>query len=101
MTEVVPADEIEKIVGWPRHDTRHYARAVSAEQKVYILHSQECLDARPDPRACMFSWALDNGIDPKVWDGLEDLPVRVTVWKDKRLRPVERIPLGTSGRNAQ
>lgn len=94
MTEVVPADEIEGIVGWPRHATRHYARAVSAERQVYVLHSQQCFDTRPDLNTCMFSVALENGIDQDVWKGLEDTPVRVTIWRDKKLRPVERIPLG-------
>lgn len=43
MTERVPADEIENIVGRKRSVKDHYARAVSAEQTVYILHSRECL----------------------------------------------------------
>lgn len=95
MTEV-PAEEIEKIVGTFRHATRHYARAVSAERTVYILHSQQCFDARPDLRTCMFSVALESGIDPVVWDGFEDRAVRVSIWKDKKLWPSDRLPLGDS-----
>lgn len=34
MTERVPSDQIEKIVGVERHPRFHYARAVSAEKKV-------------------------------------------------------------------
>lgn len=87
MSEIVPADKIEKIVGIERHATRHYARAVSAEQVVYILHSQECKGAHADLRPCRFSIALDNGIDEYDWSDHEDRPVRVMVHHD-RLVPV-------------
>jgi hypothetical protein len=78
MSERVPADEIERIVGIERHPTRHYARAVSAEQTVYILHSQMCRDIYGDLRECSFSLALDNGIDGGDWSEHEDKQVRVT-----------------------
>lgn len=45
MTEIVPDPKIQQIVGVYRHDTLHYGRAVTAEQRVYILHSRECLDS--------------------------------------------------------
>ncbi|WP_328856862.1 hypothetical protein OG579_16840 [Williamsia herbipolensis] len=79
MTDLVPTDQIEQIVGVARHPNRHYARAVSAEQTVYILHSRECLDSGIDLRRCMFSTALDRGIDITQWDGHEDAPVLVAV----------------------
>jgi len=88
VTNVVPADQIEEIVGIRRHPTRHYARAVSAEQIVYILHSQRCKASTPDLRACFFSLALDNGIDEDDWSGMEDQAIRVTITRSQRLIPV-------------
>lgn len=75
MTDLVPATDIERIVGAQRHATLHLGRAVSDEQTVYILHSQQCLDSGIDLRACEYSLALDNGIEPDDWDGREDLAV--------------------------
>lgn len=89
MSDLVPADEIEAIVGVKRHQSEHYARALSAEQKVYILHSQGCLDditssdpaMRRDLSECPYSLALDRGID--LADGwTEDVPILVTVGRD-------------------
>lgn len=77
MTEKVPADGIEIVVGRRRHPVNHYARAVSAEQVVYILHSRECLLTNPDLRDCPHSLALDRGIDLDCW--VEDVPLRVVV----------------------
>lgn len=87
MSSTVPADEIEQIVGVERHPTRHYARAVSAEQVVYILHSHRCKNRGRDLRKCLFSRALDNGIDDADWHGVEDRPVRVTITRSQRLIP--------------
>ena len=67
MTERVPADEIENIVGRKRSVKDHYARAVSAEQTVYVLHSRECLAMHADLRECPWSLALDRGIDLSEW----------------------------------
>lgn len=88
MTELVPADEIEQIVGIERHETRHYARAVSEEQTVYILHSRRCRDSGRDLRECPFSVALDTGIDEYDWSDMEDQPVRVTINRSQKLIPV-------------
>lgn len=79
MSEIVPATLVEEIVGVKRHITRHYARAVSAEQTVYILHSQECLDSGIDLRDCRFSVALDRGIEEDDWFDVEDQPVVVRI----------------------
>jgi hypothetical protein len=72
MSEVVEQG-IEHIVGSKRHSTDHIARAVSAEQTVYILHSQECEATVPDLRMCPFSIAMDRGIEPDEW--IVDAPV--------------------------
>ena len=82
MTDLVPADQIEQIVGTLRHPTRHYARAITAEQTVYILHSQACRDHTPDLRDCVYSIALDRGIDPvaDAWDGHYDSPQQVALY---------------------
>lgn len=85
MADLVPADRIEQIVGAQRHPTKHMARAVSAEQTVYILHSQECRDTTPDLRDCPFSIALDRGIEHHIpWSGWRRVPdraVRVEVFR--------------------
>ena len=84
MTQQVPGDRIEAIVGRSRSAKDHYARAVSAEQTVYVLHSRECLDMYPDLRECPWSLALDRGIDISEW--VEDVPLTVRV-RDGRLVP--------------
>lgn len=88
MSELVNPDAIEAIVGVQRHPTRHYARAVSADQTVYVLHSAQCVAARPDLRDCHFSRALDNGIDEYDWSDMENQAVRVTINARRRLIPV-------------
>ena len=86
MSDLVNAADIECIVGIERHPIRHYARAVSAEQTVYILHSQECLSLYLDLRDCPWSLALDRGIDEYDWSDREDMAVLV------RLRNGRLIP---------
>jgi len=77
MTVVVPAHMIEQIVGVGRHPSRHYARAVSAERIVYVLHSQACVDDLEDLRACPFSRSLDLGIQADQW--IEDVSTIVEI----------------------
>lgn len=62
MSDLVPADQIEQIVGARRHKLAHLGRAVSAEQTVYVLHSFACRDSGIDLRTCVYSRALDAGI---------------------------------------
>lgn len=88
MSNLVPAEQIEQAVGARRHAHQHLGRAVSAEQTVYVLHSQRCKDTGRDLRDCLFSQALDNGIDQDVWSGHEDKAVRVTITRSQRLVPV-------------
>lgn len=86
------------IVGVPRHPSRHIAKAVSAEQRVYILHSQECIDSGIDLRECEFSVALDQGIDLDEWWHWQDEALPVTICDDEGdllpsvLRPGEEVP---------
>ena len=87
-TDLVDPDKIEQIVGIKRHVGWHYARVVSDEQTVYILHSQECRDSGRDLRECPYSLALDRGIHEKHWSGHEDEAVRVTINRSGRLIPV-------------
>lgn len=77
MSRLEPADQIEGIVGAPRHPELHIGRAVSSEQRVYILHSQRCFDHPSDLRLCPYSLALDTGIDPEWW--IEDVPVLLSI----------------------
>jgi hypothetical protein len=67
VSELMNRTEIEMIVGMSRHATEHYARAVSAERTVYVLHSYRCLNGGRDLRECPYSLALDEGIDPAEW----------------------------------
>ena len=83
MSELVPAEGIEQIVGARRHRTLHIARAVSAEQTVYILHSHECRNSGIDLRECGFSIALDRGLEGI---GVEDRPILVAI-EEGRLIP--------------
>jgi hypothetical protein len=83
----VPAEDIEQIVGVPRHATLHYGRAVSIERRVYILHSQDCHDHYTDLRRCPYSRALDLGITETEWT--MDQPVALEIW-DGRLTDSDR-----------
>lgn len=73
------AERTLAVVGVPRHATRHIARAVSAEQRAYVLHSQECLDSGIDLRECPFSIALDLGIAPIEWGPWQDVAIPVSI----------------------
>ena len=75
MSDLVSPTAIEKIVGVKRHRQEHYGRADSASETMYVLHSQRCLVGGIDLRECPFSVAMDSGIEPQVWDDLQDHPV--------------------------
>lgn len=85
MSDLVDPSEIERLVGVTRHATEHYGRAVSAEEQVYVLHSQQCKDTREDLRTCPYSIALDRGItSPLPWTGwrrTQDRPVHLTLYR--------------------
>ena len=87
MTDPVDRSEIEKLVGARRSPGAHLGRADSEAGKVYILHSQRCLDTGMDLRGCRFSIALDFGISMEDWEGFEDETVALRVYED-RLIPV-------------
>jgi hypothetical protein len=87
----VPSELIEGIVGHERHARIHYGRAVSSEQTMYILHSQNCLEhwektPNSDLRDCVFSVALDNGLDMNLWADKQDQAVPLSI-VDGRLWP--------------
>lgn len=92
MSSIVPTERIEQIVGATRDRQRHLARAITAEQTFYILHSQVCKDSTPDLRECPFSLALDVGIDEDMWSAALDRAVLVAVRND-RLVPVNPVEL--------
>lgn len=77
MTRLENPDRVEAIVGTLRDPEQHIARAVSAEQRVYILHSHQCVNSARDLRLCPYSLALDAGIDLDLWT--EDEAVFVTI----------------------
>lgn len=67
MTNLIPPDEVEQLVGAKRHPTKHIGRADHEERMIYILHSQECVDTNLDLRECKFSVALDRRVDGDCW----------------------------------
>lgn len=75
MSEVLDSETVEEIVGASRREAEHVGRAVSAEERMYVLHSARCLATGHDVRACAFSAALDRGIDAALWSEHMDVPV--------------------------
>lgn len=90
----VPASDIERIVGTARRRHEHMGRAVSAEQEVYILHSQDCLDSDIDLLDCPFTFALEEfGIDTEgAWAGHEDEAVVLRIVDDELVPEREPQP---------
>jgi hypothetical protein len=86
MSDIVPTDEVEDIVGAERHEWTHLGRAVSEQQRVYVLHSKGCIDTGIDLRDCAYSKALDEGIELGEWEDWEDQPVWLWI-SDGRLLP--------------
>ena len=77
MTRLEDPDRVEAIVGALRDPDQHIARAVSDEQRVYILHSHQCVESGRDLRPCPYSLALDAGIDPDSWTEDEAVFVKI------------------------
>lgn len=75
MSRVESAKTIEAKVEASRHDTDHLGRAVSVTERVYVLHSKECVARGIDLRECEFSIALDLGIHLGAWESHRDVPV--------------------------
>lgn len=90
MSETVPAGDIERIVGAPRAHRDHIGRAVSDEQRVYILHSKQCLARHEDVRNCEYSIAMDRGIVEYWWLGCEDMPVVLAI-RGPHLVPLRKV----------
>lgn len=72
MSELVDRRYIEGTVGAKRHATLHIGRLFPNSGKLYIMHSQECIDFYDGQRYldlthCKFSKALDNGLLPDDW----------------------------------
>jgi hypothetical protein len=88
VTDLERAEDIEAIVGVARHPDLHYGRAVSAERRVYILHSAACRASGIDLRDCDFSLSLDLGIDRAKWQ--EDVPVVLSIARDGEILPAPR-----------
>lgn len=83
MSNLVPTEQIEQIVGARRHSHQHLGRALSAEQTVYVLHSEKCRGSGIDLRECPYSKALDNGIDMDRWHQYQDRAVVVSPFHDR------------------
>lgn len=99
MTDLVDPEEIETIVGAPRHETLHLGRLDTPRGAVFILHSAECLAAGEDLRFCRFSIALDEGVDELLWHGWRNKPVVLAVLMDGYLSPATEAPTDRAGKS--
>lgn len=97
MSRLESTETIEATVGAPRQENIHLGRAVSAEQRVYVLHSQQCVDTGRDLRACAYSVALDEGIDLGIWENYQDRAVELAIDEDH----FDLIPLRSFTRTAE
>ncbi|MDQ1113971.1 hypothetical protein QE418_003419 [Microbacterium testaceum] len=79
MSEIQDSDVVEATVGTERREDEHLGRAVTAEERMYVLHSRQCIESGIDVRACAFSAALDRGIDERVWRDHMDTPVVLAI----------------------
>ena len=92
MTERVPANRIEALVGAKRHPWRHIIRGAMDGPDAglaYILHPDDCRNHWDDLRDCPWSLALDRG---GVWLP-DDLPHHVRLRNGELL--VDMNPWGT------
>ena len=79
MSELVDPAQIEEIVGAGRHRTEHIGRMDTRKKRIYILHSEVCMEQYgQDLRHCPYSLALDDGIAEEDW-GLRDRPVYLSI----------------------
>lgn len=79
MTDLVPTEDIERLVGASRHPALHLGRADTRDSTIYILHSQVCKDSGVDLRFCPYSLTLDAGIRDLDWAGWENRPVVLSI----------------------
>lgn len=79
MTNLVPHEDVPRIVGRPRHPTLHFGLADPESELLYILHSVECFESGRDLRECPFSLALDQGAPMDVWESYENQPVELAI----------------------
>ena len=82
-TNLVPAEEIERIVGTRRRQQWHIGHAESITETFFIMHSFECLEEYEDLRECPYSRRLGrHGIDLGIWGDLQDRPVPIILGGD-------------------
>lgn len=89
MSDPVPPEEIERLVGATRRRTKHLAVAKSKTGTVYILHSADCITKHEDLTQCTYSLVLDRGIEFDDWLGYEDQAVEISIYRGRL------IPVGT------
>ena len=82
--ELVDPNKIESIVGVERLDAWHIARWVTADDKIYILHSRQCKDSDIDLRECEYATAAPS----QDFDLFPDTPVVVVIdYYERKLTP--------------
>ncbi|MBS3177722.1 MULTISPECIES: hypothetical protein [unclassified Pseudoclavibacter] len=94
MSDLVPQDAIEIIVGAERHEALHIARMVSGEEVIYVLHSRSCLVTREelkiDLRECPYAKTTDKGLKLEDWKDCSDRAVVVRI-VNQRLKPAPEL----------
>lgn len=94
MSDQVPADQIETLVGAARDPIKHLGRLRSEDHRIYILHSEKCLGRYDDLRECPFSTAMDRGLQDDDWAEFQDKTVALAIRLDNgpaRLVPADLV----------
>lgn len=92
-TEETP-EFIETKMGVSRHQRLHIAMVCPDETMVYLSHPEEC-EARLNDRSlteCKYSYAMDTGIQTKIWTRAMNSPQFVIINHQGTLSPVEPVP---------
>lgn len=79
MSKKVDPSAIEKIVGAPRNRKAHFGKLMSDEDRMYIMHSHECVRDNEDLRQCKFSLAMDRNMPEAIWNKYADKTVLLGV----------------------
>lgn len=101
MSELVPRDQIEQLVGAHRQKAEHLVRFDSATRRVYIMHSVRCSESTEDLRTCVYSRALDDGFDIADWEAFPDRPVAAIVWNGMLVPKAARVHSARRGLGAR
>ena len=89
MTALEDPDTIEAKVGAKRSKSKHLARFVSEDERIYLMHSAQCVEITSDLRECAFSLALDQSDESLVTTRSKHLALS----RGRRLKPIRVLHL--------